>query len=460
MSAVIPKNLSLYLRTITGYHKNLIRFYPDRTGTINSGDVLRWTFPREILNIESLTHFFDFSTTYYGSKTGPIYQGFYFPRNSSSIIDTTTLFINGQVFENINGYNHLFNLLWDNTCGTNYYQSGIRALEGADPSMRYTIANDETITATIQGSNVSSATDPSDSARTFQIRNFIGFLGTCKPTVLDLRNVEVIYEIRYAPATIMWKGADISATTTPTAAYTITNFYMTIEKITFDDDYYGMALSALKNSGNYTIVYKTYNTARGASVTKTSNPSLQFSTTAKYLSSLYLTFIDANYTTINYIQNTSNNVSWAKQIADPATYPNAFNQSVYFKKTAVSLTDSQIEINGSPVYPYPQTLQQIKNNNLTSLGLDYSKSSADHNGLFSLESWSKYSFLQAINFEHPSAFEKEDIISGYPNQNNVQLNLKWNTNWNASAANNVYMLAFMEKYSQVLFNGGSVSISF
>ena len=58
----------------------------------------------------------------------------------------------------------------------------------------------------------------------------------------------VIYEIRYALAKIMWKGADIGATTTPTAAYALTNFYMTDEKITFEDDYYGMALSALKTS--------------------------------------------------------------------------------------------------------------------------------------------------------------------------------------------------------------------
>ena len=56
-AAVIPKNLTNYLRVITGYHKQLIRFYPDRSGAINSQDILRWTFPREILNIPSLTHF-------------------------------------------------------------------------------------------------------------------------------------------------------------------------------------------------------------------------------------------------------------------------------------------------------------------------------------------------------------------------------------------------------------------
>jgi len=39
-AAVIPKNLTNYLRVITGYHKQLIRFYPDRSGAINSQDIL------------------------------------------------------------------------------------------------------------------------------------------------------------------------------------------------------------------------------------------------------------------------------------------------------------------------------------------------------------------------------------------------------------------------------------
>ena len=42
MSAIIiPKNLISYLKVITGYHRQLIRFYADRSGAINSQDVLR-----------------------------------------------------------------------------------------------------------------------------------------------------------------------------------------------------------------------------------------------------------------------------------------------------------------------------------------------------------------------------------------------------------------------------------
>jgi hypothetical protein len=201
--------------------------------------------------------------------------------------------MNGQVFENINSYNHLFNLIYDNTCGHSYYQSGIRALECADPSVRYTLnASTEGITAAAQGSINSGTVDSNvcDTARPLQIRNRplqirIGFLGTCN-RVLDFTNVEVVIEIRYAPPSIVF--TDIDATT-PTALiinYSIDNYYMTVYKINFDDDYYQMALNSLKASGNYSITFKTYSYARSGRVGRTSNPNLQFSTTAKWLSKL------------------------------------------------------------------------------------------------------------------------------------------------------------------------------
>ena len=59
---------------------------------------------------------------------------------------------------------------------------------------------------------------------------------------------------------------------------------MTVQKITFDDDYYQLAINSLKASGNYSITFKTYSMARSALTARSSNPVLQFSTTAKWLS--------------------------------------------------------------------------------------------------------------------------------------------------------------------------------
>jgi hypothetical protein len=46
-------------------------------------------------------------------------------------------------------------------------------------------------------------------------------------------------------------------------------------------------------------------------------------------------------------------------MADLKTNINSFHQSKYFQKNAVSHTEIQCEINGLPVYPYPQSLEQI-----------------------------------------------------------------------------------------------------
>ena len=99
-SAVIPPNLNEVYRAMSGYRKSLIRFYPDRSGKINQLDTLRWTFPKEVMLMDTLMHSFEITTTAAQSASATR-QGTFFPRNSASIIDTITVFINGQVFENI-----------------------------------------------------------------------------------------------------------------------------------------------------------------------------------------------------------------------------------------------------------------------------------------------------------------------------------------------------------------------
>jgi hypothetical protein len=462
MSAVIPPNLNEVFRNINGFRKSLVRFYADRSGSINATDVLRWTLPKEIILMDTLMHYFEITTTNAGTNTATEKRGSCFPRNSASIIDTITVFINGQVFENITSYNHLFNLIMDNVAGYNYYNSGIRALECADPSIKYSVADasGNAITATVQGASATATVETAicENKRPLQIRNWMGFLGTCN-RVLDLTNVEVVVEIRYAPATILFLGTQIGATgrTTAVPTYTINNYYMTVHKISFDDDYYAIALNSLKASGNYIITFKTYSSARSAQVDKTTNPNIQFSTTAKYLSKLYFTMLDGTYDTQDLIQNTTNTNSYSQHIADLKTNVDAFNQSRFFKKTAVSLDNVVVEINGTPVYPFGQSLGLIKNNNFEALDLEGNYFVGDYPGLQSLESWSKYSFLMGTSFEHRDAY-KNGIISGYPNPNANLLNIKYQVNFTSTATEKVYLQCWSERVVRCVFNGSSVSI--
>jgi hypothetical protein len=459
--AEIPPNLNIIYQNLTGFRKSLIRFYPDRTGVINANDVLRWTLPKEKMLMDTLTHYFEFTSTAAASGSSSHRQGTFFPRNSASIIDTITVFINGMVFENITNYNHLFNLIYDNVAGYNYYHSGVRALECSDPSIRYTVSNasGNAITATVQGGTSTATTNASssDNKRPIHITNWVGLLGTCN-RVLDLTNVEVVIEIRYAPANILWKGVVVAAGETAlTPSYTIDQYYMTIQKISFDDDFYDMAINSLKASGNYTITFKTTTASRSGSVAKTTNPNLQFSTTAKNLSKLYFTFIDGTYETISQILNTSKTTSFSEQLANLRTNVDAYNQCKYFQKNAVSLTEIQAEINGIPVYPFPQPLHLIHNNNYEALDTEDDIHTANYVGCQSLESWTKYCFLMATSFEHKDAW-KNNIISGYPNTSRNLLNIKYSCTFAGTATDNVYLLAFAERVVECKFMGGSVTI--
>ena len=461
MSAVVPPNLNEVFRNLQGFRKSLVRFYPDRTGVINANDVLRWTLPKEIMLMDTLLHYFEFTSTAAATGTSSHRQGTFFPRNSASIIDTITVFINGQVFENITNYNHLFNLIYDNVAGYNYYNSGTRAIECADPSIRYSVANasGNAITATVQGGTSTATTDATscDTKRPLHITNWIGFLGTCNK-VLDLTNVEVVIEIRYAPANILWKGVAVAAGESALSpSYTIDNYYMTIQKISFDDDYYGIALNSLKASGNYVITFKTYTASRSGSVDKTTNPNLQFSTTAKNLSKLYFTFIDGTYDTISQIMNTSKTTSFSEHLANLRTSVDAFNQSKYFQKNGVSLTEIMLEINGIPSYPFPQPPHLIHNNNYDALDDVANNNATNFTGFHSLEAWSKYSFLMATSYEHKDAY-KNGIITGYPNPTRNLLNIKYSCTFSGSATDKVYLLAYAERVVQCIFNGSAVQI--
>jgi len=459
--SVIPPNLNEIFRNLQGYRKSLVRFYPDRTGVINANDVLRWTLPKEVMLMDTLTHYLEFTSTAAATGTGGVRQGTFFPRNSASIIDTITVFINGQVFENITNYNHLFNLIYDNTAGFNYYNSGTRALECADPSIRYTVADasGNAITAAVQGGVSTFTTDATacDNKRPLHITNWIGFLGTCNK-VIDLTNVEVVVEIRYAPSTILWKGVAVSAGESAlTPSYTIDNYYMTIQKISFDDDYYQRALDDLKRTGNYVITFKTFSASRSGAVDKTTNPNLQFSTTAKNLAKLHFSFIDGTHDTISQILNTSKTTSFSEHLANLRTNVDTFNQCKYFQKNAVSLTEIQCEINGIPVYPFPQPPHLIHNNNYEAFDEESNIHASNFVGMQSLEQWQKYCFLMSTSFEHKDAY-KNGIISGYPNSSRNLLNIKYSTTFKSTANDKVYLICWAERYVQAIFNGGAVTI--
>jgi hypothetical protein len=53
MSAAMRPNLNEVYRSMSGYKKHLLRFYPDRSGKINAQDTSRWTLPKELMLMDT-----------------------------------------------------------------------------------------------------------------------------------------------------------------------------------------------------------------------------------------------------------------------------------------------------------------------------------------------------------------------------------------------------------------------
>ena len=174
--------------------------------------------------------------------------------------------------------------------------------------------------------------------------------------------------------------------------------------------------------------------------------------------------MDKDYDTMTYLLNQGVNGStitpvFTKLMSDTLTNIAAFNQSRYFQKNASGLKEAQIEINGTPVYPFPQPPHLIKNNNFDAFDIEGDNYAGDFPGLQSLEQWTKYGFVQAVSFEHRNAW-KDKIISGYPNPTGNLLTIKWSPIFDGGNTNNTILLGYAERVVEAIFSGNSVTINY
>ena len=447
LNSTLPSTFNIPVAYLKNYSQQLMKIWGDKTDTINPNDLVRFKLPNTVVDIKTLNFIYEFTTTAVGSKTA-VFQNRYFPRLSSSIFSSVAVYINGVLVDNCQNYNQLFCLLYDAQSAST--TSSLRYQEANDPSFKSSVSNTGTITNTIQG-NSTGSTDDSDSARQFSVRSWIGFLGSLNTSIIDVSKIgEVVLEFTMSPASIIWKGAQPSggAVASPSVQnYTVKNYYMTINRISFGDDLYSSYVDNLISTGRYKLTYLTYLNARGSSVVKTTNPTLQLSVNANTLTKIIATAIPSTYTTENTLQNTNTTTTFSEQLTKPNTYPDLFNNSIYFKKDFCGLDTSQIIINGVPQTPFPLKIEQIYSENLNILGSDSDLKATGHPGAYSLASWQKYYAFHMTSFSHRVA-GKEDIISGY-NSKNSSIQIKWETFWNSGSTDSVYLTLWVEKYNEL-----------
>lgn len=455
IASTLPSTFNLPVAYLKNYAQQMMKIWADKTDTANPNDLLRFKLPNTTIDIRTLNFIYEFTTAAVGTNTQT--QNRYFPRLSSSLIGSLSVYINGVLIENIQTYNQLYCLLYDAQSAAT--TSSIRYQEANDPSFKSAVGNTGTITNTIQG-NSTGSTDDSDIARQFSVRSWIGFLGTCNTSIIDISKIgEVIIELNLSPASIIWKGAQPAggAVASPSVQnYTIKNYYMTVNRISFGDNLYSSYIDNLISTGRYKLTYLTYLTGRGSSVVKSTNPTLQMSVNAATMTKIIATAVASNYTTESLIQNTSQTLTHSEQLTKPNTYPDLFNNSIYFKKDFCGLDTSQVIVNGVPQTPFPLKLEQIYSENLNILGTDQDLKATGHPGAYSLAAWTKYYAFHMTSFSHRVA-AREDIISGYDSKNS-SIQIKWETVFNSAASDSVYLTVYVEKFNQLMV-GADRSIS-
>jgi len=449
LNSTLPSTFNIPVAYLKNYSQQIMKIWGDKTDTLNPTDLLRFKLPNTVIDMKTLNFVFEFTTTAVGSKTS-VYQNRYFPRLSSSIFGSVAVYINGVLVDNCQNYNQLFCTLYDAQSAAT--TSSLRYQEANDPSFKSAVSNTGTITNTIQGVSTGS-TDDSDISRQFTVRSWIGFLGSLNTAVIDVSKIgEVVLEFSLAPATIIWKGAQPAGgapdTSLATQNYTVKNYYMTVNRISFGDDLYSSYMDNLISTGRYKLTYLSYLNARGSAVVKTTNPTLQLSVNANTMTKVIATAIPSNYTTESVLQNTNTIMTFNEQLSKVNTYPDLFNNSIYFKKDFCGLDTAQLIVNGVPQTPFPLKVEQIYSENLNILGSDSDLKATGHPGAYSLAAWQKYYAYHLTSFSHRVAY-KEDIISGY-NSKNSSIQLKYETFWNTGSSDSIYLMLWVETFRELV----------
>jgi hypothetical protein len=474
IGAVFPKNLAYKIFMLQGHSKTCVKLTPDRTA-VRSGESFRCKLPANtLIDLRSLVLYAKGTTT---KLTGA--SNVHFPRNTSSLIKTLSIYFNGSLIERIDNYNILKNRLDDLSSGGD--QISKRALELADPSVGYLVANDQT-NATPKILTDSDAVD--DASRKLVVNNWIGFLKSSNVEVIDTNDIGVIeIEIELANDNILWSsGAGTINTDVSNAGATwkLDDIHFTINKIVMNDPlYYNMKAAKLLSSG-LQIAYQTFVASKGSVITKNNN-SVNATINTTSLDQLIccytpeltpiqpLLLYGSNNATAGYSFNqvlsgynklfTPGALGTAQSLTDLLGQTNvnewdnasgdAFNQSLFFKSNATGLGTSSIEINNTPLMPQPLEDYEVFNETLIAMGHNnYDNSSGCHAGMRSLSDFLKYYFTHIVSLENISG--TQDFYKSGLDGKSSALNIVWKQYYPTSGGNVIpYIFAKCTRIVQV-----------
>jgi len=461
--------MSYHFNQIQNYSRQLAKIYCDRTGTVGAGEEITYTLPQNTLtDLDSLLWQFFLTIPLYSSATynaATEYRCRHFPRNSQSIIDTLSVYVNDQLVCTTKNYHQFANSYCDNTCGLDYSMSGIRQLENTDPSVKqvYDAVNDVMTvcnTADVNGANIS------DNKRPYCVRNWFGFLGSLSTRVINTALFgRISIKILLAEPAILWAskthttGATniVVANATPSYEIDASTAYMTINKIMFNDSTYYNLLEKIVQDSGLVIPFKTYTTHRGSEIAKAAGSTAvtQFTINSSHLNKIYAMPLRSDYRTEGNILNTSYTAPYGLQVVDRSA--NIFNQSRYFAHDGTGISSVSWEINNVNMYPQPLSSVDVFNENINNLNLQSDVQAGIHGGAASILHWIRLYWVSVLSFDHvqnQDAFTVEGL-DGL----SAPINVKFTINFDSATAGigragNIIPLFFIETTKMLRVDAG------
>jgi len=373
-----PRNLSYFVKRLSNFSKNTYRLQTLNTNTASASQIITVDLPNNALvDLSTLTWYFEGSTT-----TATNFANF--PRNIETVLERVEVEVNGQLISpGCANYGQLFNIIADSTMGE-------------DCTNRRAILQNSL--------NITAAPSANQTSVPFTIVNWLGFLGSAQPYVLDtnlLGNVRI--RITLASTNVL-----VSSTTAATGTgYSLANMFFSVDCLSVDDGvYYSLHDQFLSRGGVYEIPFNNFYSFSQA-ITSAGDGSVKFSLSTQSLNQLWAAFVYGGS---------------APQTADAASATTGsttgIGSSYNFLRSACGITGYQFNVNNQYVPNYRPSRDMAYQLLMNSYGLSQDTLGGVNKNLSSLALWRDRYWVASVGLDHNVGGD-ERYISGLNTLGNV-----------------------------------------
>ncbi len=399
----IPNAMRWRFKTIRKLLKETVPMTPNNGATtVKPGQRVIVDLPfNSTVDLSTFSWFFKGQTSYLGaSDTGA--EGYstalFFPRNSSSVIQSMQIKINGGIKVDIPDYNFVYNMLHDYTQGADALKRRQVGGENSDPSNKlYMVGNNIVERRGYSMGRLNADDTLNDVLRDRQeycVRSWLSLLGgNASTNIIDTQMLGIVtIELVLAPASMLMKSTEntglagvipfdetgsgfykdevnrdrLIANTALTGvdvagenvSYSLSDLEFRIVRYLMPPEFYSSLANTLGNGGVYKLWFPNYSVYTGNAVLATNKScTTSFSISTKSLDYVIGTFRIPNYDVEGPVLNTR--LSRIESLEYGATHGTAdnqidaglrrvYNQSRYFAHNGDSIKTTQWKIGNTP----------------------------------------------------------------------------------------------------------------